>query len=80
MQQMEWREQLDDIRSAQDVLAAIMAFAQELDETTATYYAELEHQLDSQQWQEAADTVRKLKFMTKLHTELESLEDAQQEF
>lgn len=80
MQQMEWREQLDDIRSAQDVLAAIMAFAQELDQATATYYAELEHQLDSQQWQEAADTVRKLKFMTKLHTELESLEDAQQEF
>ena len=31
-------------------------------------------------WEQAADTVRKLKFMAKLHAELERVEDAQQEF
>lgn len=80
MQQMEWREQLSDINDAQDVFAAMMAFEQELQQATAEYYAELERQLSAAQWQDAADTVRKLKFMTKLQTELERLEDAQQEF
>ena len=80
MQQMEWREQLADIGDAPDVFAAIMAFEQELQQATADYYAGLEQQLGAAQWQDAADTVRKLKFMTKLHTELERLEDAQQEF
>ncbi|MGO1247353.1 MAG: co-chaperone HscB [Oceanisphaera sp.] len=80
MQQMEWREQLADINDAEDIFAAIMAFDQQLQQATAEYYAELEQQLIAEQLPEAADTVRKLKFMTKLQTELERLEDAQQEF
>lgn len=80
MQQMEWREQMAELGEASDVLAAIMAFDQELGQVTAQYYAELAGQLADTDWQAAADTVRKLKFMTKLHTELERLEDAQQEF
>ncbi|OIN14420.1 co-chaperone HscB [Oceanisphaera psychrotolerans] len=80
MQQMEWREQLEEIPAVQDVFGAIMAFDRELQQASADFYAELEQQLGSSQWLDAADTVRKLKFMTKLHAELERLEDAQQEF
>ncbi|MFP2768407.1 co-chaperone HscB [Oceanisphaera sp. KMM 10153] len=80
MQQMEWREQMEEIDGAQDVFGAIMAFDRELQQASAEYYAELEQQLGSSLWPDAADTVRKLKFMTKLHAELERLEDAQQEF
>lgn len=80
MQQMEWREQLEEIAGAQDVFGAIMAFDRELQQASADFYVELEQQLVSSRWPDAADTVRKLKFMTKLHAELERLEDAQQEF
>ncbi|WP_375055519.1 co-chaperone HscB [Zobellella sp. DQSA1] len=79
MQQMEWREQLETIPEANDVFGAIMAFERELGLVSAELFNELERQLDTSCWQEAADTVRKLKFMTKLHAELERLEDAQQE-
>ncbi|ART81033.1 co-chaperone HscB [Oceanisphaera avium] len=80
MQQMEWREQLEELSHAPDVLAAILAFEQELQQASQDYYGQLSHQLTQAAWQEAADTVRKLKFMTKLHAELERLEDAQQDF
>ena len=80
MQQMEWREQLEELAEAAAVLTAMMAFEQELQQATGDYYAELSAQLAHADWQAAADTVRKLKFMTKLHAELERLEDAQQDF
>ncbi|WMC09641.1 co-chaperone HscB [Oceanimonas pelagia] len=80
MQQMEWREQLEEIPAASDVFAAIMAFERELKQASNDYYRELEQQLDAGHWSDAADTVRKLKFMAKLHAELERVEDAQQEF
>ena len=80
MQQMEWREQLEELGEASDVMAAIKAFDQELQQATGAYYAELSGQLANADWHIAADTVRKLKFMTKLHAELERLEDAQQDF
>ena len=80
MQQMEWREQLEELPEATDVFAAMQAFEQELQQATRAYYAELTQQLADADWQVAADTVRKLKFMTKLHAELERLEDAQQDF
>ncbi|MCT7655848.1 co-chaperone HscB [Oceanimonas sp. NS1] len=80
MQQMEWREQLEEISAAGDVFAAIMAFERELKQASDDYYRELEQRLDAGHWEQAADTVRKLKFMVKLHAELERVEDAQQEF
>ncbi|ATG74684.1 co-chaperone HscB [Zobellella denitrificans] len=79
MQQMEWREQLEAIPGADDVFGAILAFDRELAQVSAELFGELERQLDTGQWDAAADAVRKLKFMTKLHAELERLEDAQQE-
>ncbi|PSJ44935.1 co-chaperone HscB [Zobellella endophytica] len=80
MQQMEWREQLETIPEAPDVCAAILSFERELSQASDALYHELAGQLGEYQWPAAADTVRKLKFMTKLQSELERLEDAQQEF
>lgn len=79
MQQMEWREQLEELGDAPDIFTAIMAFDQELQQATAEFYTTLTQQLTASDWQNAADTVRKLKFMTKLQAELERLEDAQQD-
>ena len=80
MQQMDWREQLEELPAAPNVFAAILAFDQELQQASRDYYAELTQQLAVADWSASADTVRKLKFMTKLHAELERLEDAQQDF
>ena len=80
MQQMDWREQLEELPQADDIFSAMLSFEQELQQATSAYYAELAQQLSAADWNLAADTVRKLKFMTKLHAELERLEDAQQDF
>lgn len=80
MQQMAWREQLEEIPAAADVFSAILAFDRELQGEADALYRALAEQLELGCWSEAADAVRKLKFMTKLLAELERLEEAQQEF
>ncbi|WP_116473652.1 co-chaperone HscB [Zobellella maritima] len=80
MQQMEWREQLEEIADAADIFGAIMAFDRELQQEYQSLIGLLEAQLAEREWSQSADTVRKLKFMTKLQSELERLEEAQQEF
>ena len=79
MQQMEWREALEDIRDSADPQASI----DELYQSFAQYRAQLTQQLTqlltSEQAEDAllaADQVRKLKFMAKLHDELTRVEDA----
>lgn len=79
MQQMEWREALEDIRDSADPQASI----DELYDSFATYRAQLNKVLASQLSSGrdedallAADQVRKLKFMAKLHDELTRIEDA----
>jgi molecular chaperone HscB len=80
MQQMEWREQLEEISTAADIFGAITAFDRELQQEYQVLIDLLEAQLAGQAWIQAADTVRKLKFMAKLQSELERLEEAQQEY
>lgn len=79
MQQMEWREALEDIRHSTDPQESI----DELYQSFAEYRAKLAHmltaQLNSSKDEDAllaADQVRKLKFMAKLHDELTRIEDA----
>jgi len=79
MQQMEWREALEDIRDSADPQASI----DELYQSFAQYRAQLTQQLTQLLTREqaedallAADQVRKLKFMAKLHDELTRVEDA----
>ncbi|EGM70096.1 co-chaperone HscB [Shewanella sp. HN-41] len=79
MQQMEWREALENIRESEDPQDCI----DELYASFAEYRAKLTQlltaQLNSSTTEDgllAADQVRKLKFMAKLHDELTRVEDA----
>lgn len=79
MQQMEWREMLDDVKSANDPQELI----DELYESFATYEKSLfvllgQLLIDNNEDVnfKAADQIRKLKFMAKLLAELARIEDA----
>lgn len=68
MAQMEWRERLEDLNSAADVLSA----QSELDDEIKQLQTELESLLESEDNDAAANVVRKLKFMHKLDYELDA--------
>nr|Q0HVP1.1 RecName: Full=Co-chaperone protein HscB homolog [Shewanella sp. MR-7] len=79
MQQMEWREALEDIRDSADPQECI----DELYDSFAAYRTKLTKLLTAQLSSDseedallAAVQVRKLKFMAKLHDELTRIEDA----
>lgn len=79
MQQMELREELEELESANDPDTAIANFEAQIKQLDKQYSNELAAQLasnDEQQWQAAADNVRKLKFVYKLRDELERIEDS----
>ncbi|MEO2268044.1 co-chaperone HscB [Pseudoalteromonas pernae] len=78
MQQMELREELEDIKSSSDPDAAIANLEQHIKELNSEYSDQLRTLLasnDENDWQKAADHVRKLKFVYKLKDELERVED-----
>jgi molecular chaperone HscB len=79
MQQMELREELEELPSASDPDIAIANFESQIKQLKAQYSNELAEQLasnDEQQYQHAADNIRKLKFVYKLQDELERIEDS----
>ncbi|MBZ6071106.1 co-chaperone HscB [Aeromonas schubertii] len=76
MQQLEWREALEDLRAAEEPEGAIDAFRREIKGEHKGLMGRLEHQLEEGAWESAADTVRKLKFVDKMLEELERLEDS----
>lgn len=71
MAQMEWRERIAEV----DDLESLDAAYKDLQEQMRDLQAELEQQLATETNDAAANTVRKLKFMHKLHHELEQIED-----
>ncbi|WP_442801524.1 co-chaperone HscB [Serratia rubidaea] len=74
MEQLELREELDAIeRKADD--AALTAFGERLAVAVRQRSAQMVHQLDDEQWTDAADTVRKLRFLDKLQQQVEQLEE-----
>ncbi|KMT65522.1 co-chaperone HscB [Catenovulum maritimum] len=75
MQQMEYREHLEDIENNPDPFDAIVEFEAELAQHVKLFQNQLATQLAESLYNEAADSVRKLKFIVKLQTELERLED-----
>ena len=79
MQQMEYREQLEQLAQADDPDEAIEQFSAEIEFQTQQFYQQLQPLVSSecqQQLQDAANLVRKLKFMHKLSDELSRLEDS----
>jgi len=76
MQQLSWREELAELREAADPETAIGAFASRVQQEQARQLAQLHQLLDAANYAEAADQVRRLKFILKLRDELDRLEDS----
>ena len=76
MQQMELREALEAIPDSSDPESALFDFEQQASAMYKEQLAQLAELLNNEQWLEAADGVRKLKFFVKLRDEVERLEES----
>ncbi len=75
MQQMELREELENIAGSDDAESRLGDFDDKVRKMHKALLAEVKQQLDSADWSSAADTVRKLKFTEKLKNEIELVEE-----
>ena len=79
MRQMELREMLDDIKSADDVDSALTVFQAELDDEYLQLFNSMQQKISENSKTSndlACDNLRKLKFYQKLNVEVERLEDS----
>ncbi|CWX16017.1 TPA: Fe-S protein assembly co-chaperone HscB [Haemophilus influenzae] len=74
MQQLQWREQLEEVESQQDE-RALNAFAKEIKQETQLLLTALFESLKSQQWAKASQYCDKLRFTRKLSEEIERVEE-----
>lgn len=74
MEQLELREELDEIAQAEDA-ARLEAFQARIKAMYDARHQQMVQQLDNQAWEAAADTVRKLRFLDKLRSSTEQLEE-----
>ncbi|MGR5069261.1 MULTISPECIES: co-chaperone HscB [Vibrio] len=75
MEQMELREELEEIADSSDPESALFDFDAKVSKMYKQHLANVEQELDNGLWAEAADRVRKLKFIAKLKNEIELVED-----
>ncbi len=75
MQQMELREELEALESASDLEAAFDAFYSDIKVLVNQYTLKFEADFQQSAFEQAADSVRKLRFIYKLKEEAEQLED-----
>ncbi len=78
MHQMELREMLDDVKQADDIVAAVFNASQVFETEYQQLFTQLQTQLadnTTESNSSACDNLRKLKFYQKLHVELEKLEE-----
>lgn len=75
MEQMELREEIEIIAQSNEPESALFDFDSKIQTMYQQQLAQLKKQLESEQWDSAADGVRKLKFVNKLRYEIEKLED-----
>lgn len=74
MQQLEWRERLEEIERTQD-LDALMDFVQDIEAVQRENLAEISTALYGQNWQRAEQINDRLRFMKKLNSEIERVEE-----
>ncbi len=79
MQQMEWRETLENIENRKDT-DELTAFAQEINQIRHAILSELSTALNAQQWDIARAITDKLRFIKKLQTEIERVEETLLDF
>ncbi|EOX4967943.1 co-chaperone HscB [Vibrio alginolyticus] len=75
MEQMELREELEEIADKSDPESALFDFDSKVSKMYKQHLASVEQELDDGLWAEATDRVRKLKFIAKLKNEIELVED-----
>ncbi|MUL18416.1 co-chaperone HscB [Aliivibrio fischeri] len=75
MQQMELREELESLPSSSDPESALFDFAENVTAMRKSQLVQLQELLKNEAWIEAAQSVRKLKFIEKLNQEVEQLEE-----
>lgn len=74
MEQLELREELDEIGRAKDE-ARLESFIKRVKALFDTRHQLMVDQLHNESWEAAADTVRKLRFLDKLRSSAEELEE-----
>ena len=79
MQQMEWRETLENIENRKDT-DELTAFTKEIDQIRHAILSELSTALAEQQWDIARAITDKLCFIKKLQTEIERVEETLLDF
>ncbi|KHT46225.1 co-chaperone HscB [Vibrio sinaloensis] len=75
MEQMELREELEEIASHSDSEEALFNFDAKVSKMFKQHLSLLEQELNDALWLKAAERVRKLKFIAKLKNEIELVED-----
>ncbi|MEZ8826188.1 co-chaperone HscB [Vibrio amylolyticus] len=75
MDQMELREELEEIESASDAEDKLFDFEQRISKLFKQELGNLEAALEKAEWSLAANLVRKLKFIDKLLQQIEQVED-----
>ncbi|NRF31740.1 co-chaperone HscB [Vibrio coralliilyticus] len=75
MEQMELREELEDIPSSSEPEDALFDFDNKVSKMYKQHLKSVEQELNDGLWQQAAERVRKLKFIAKLKNEIELVEE-----
>ncbi|MDV5225012.1 co-chaperone HscB [Providencia manganoxydans] len=75
MEQLELREELDNIENNSHAADLLVDFIKNVQQMQKTRSAMMVTQLDEEQWEQAADTVRKLRFLDRLQQQAEQLEE-----
>lgn len=75
MEQMELREELEEIADKADPEDALFDFESKVSKMYKHHLRTVEDELNGELWLQAADSVRKLKFIAKLKNEIEQVED-----
>ncbi|WP_301098958.1 Fe-S protein assembly co-chaperone HscB [Otariodibacter sp.] len=74
MQQMEWRERLEEIELTKDE-NELSIFSSEIENIQHSTLMQLENELNAQQWSQALSTTDRLRFIKKLLQEIEQVEE-----